>query len=100
MSLGAAGAVKVNDVAATDTGFVAVGSVGSAAAIWTSSDLEHWARASFPDGSDASAQLVAVAAQGQRLVALGAVPAPGEARQRPLTGVRLDRDRRGHVLDL
>jgi hypothetical protein len=87
VSLGAAGAVRVNDVAATDTGFVAVGSVGSSAAVWTSSDLEHWARASFPDGSDASAQLVAVAAQGQRLVALGAVPAPGEAANDPWTGL-------------
>ena len=87
VSLGAAGAVKVNDVAATDTGFVAVGSVGSAAAVWTSSDLQHWARAPFPDGSDASAQLVAVAAQGQRLVALGAVPAPGEAANDPWTGL-------------
>jgi hypothetical protein len=69
---------KVSSVTATDEGFVAVGSVDATAAAWMSPDGQHWQRATFPDGSDASADLVSVAAQGRRLVALGAVPAPGD----------------------
>jgi hypothetical protein len=69
---------KVTGVTATDAGFVAVGSVEATAAAWVSPDGQHWQRATFPDGSDASADLVSVAAQGRRLVALGAVPAPGD----------------------
>jgi hypothetical protein len=69
---------KVTGVAATDEGFVAVGSVETSAAAWMSPDGQHWQRATFPDGSDASADLVSVAAQGRRVVALGAVPAPGD----------------------
>ena len=69
---------NVSDVTATDEGFVAVGSVETTAAAWTSPDGQHWQRATFTDGSDASADLVSVAAQGRRLVALGAVPAPGD----------------------
>ncbi|HEY5276570.1 MAG TPA: hypothetical protein VIK38_08565 [Coriobacteriia bacterium] len=69
---------NVSDVSATDEGFVAVGSVETSAAAWMSPDGQHWQRATFPDGSDASADLVSVAAQGCRLVALGAVPAPGD----------------------
>jgi hypothetical protein len=69
---------KVSGVTATDEGFVAVGSVEATAAAWMSPDGQHWQRATFPDGSDASADLVSVAAQGRRLVALGAVPAPGD----------------------
>jgi hypothetical protein len=69
---------NVSDVSATDEGFVAVGSVETTAATWTSPDGQHWQRATFTDGSDASANLVSVAGQGRRLVALGAVPAPGD----------------------
>jgi hypothetical protein len=69
---------KVSGVTATDEGFVAVGSVEATAAAWMSPDGQHWQRATFPDGSDASADLVSVVAQGRRLVALGAVPAPGD----------------------
>lgn len=69
---------KVSGVAATDEGFVAVGSLGATAAAWTSPDGQQWQRASFTAGSDASADLLSVAAQGRRLVALGAVPAPGD----------------------
>jgi hypothetical protein len=69
---------KVSGVTAMDTGFVAVGSVETTAAVWTSPDGQTWTRASFTDGSDASANLVSVAAQGRRLIALGAVPAPGD----------------------
>lgn len=69
---------KVTGITATDEGFVAVGSVETSAAAWVSPDGQHWHRATFPDGSDASADLVSVAAQGRRLVALGAVPAPGD----------------------
>jgi hypothetical protein len=69
---------KVTGITATDEGFVAVGSVETSAAAWTSPDGRTWQRATFTDGSDASANLVSVAAQGRRLVALGAVPAPGD----------------------
>jgi hypothetical protein len=69
---------KVSGVTATDEGFVAVGSVETSAAAWVSPDGQTWQRATFSDGSDASADLVSVAAQGRRLVALGAVPAPGD----------------------
>jgi hypothetical protein len=69
---------NVSDVAATDEGFVAVGSVETTAAAWTSPDGQHWQRATVTDGSGASADFVSVAAQGRRLVALGAVPAPGD----------------------
>jgi hypothetical protein len=69
---------KVTGVTATGTGFVAVGSVETTAAAWVSPDGQTWQRATFTDGSDASANLVSVAAQGRRLVALGAVPAPGD----------------------
>jgi hypothetical protein len=69
---------RVSGVTATDAGFVAVGSVETTGAAWTSPDGQHWQRATFTDGSDASSNLVSVAAQGRRLVALGAVPAPGD----------------------
>ncbi len=69
---------KVTGVTATDEGFVAVGSVETSAAAWFSPDGQDWQRATFPDGSDASADLVSVAAQGRHLAALGAVPAPGD----------------------
>ncbi len=79
------GLAKVNGVTATDAGFAAVGSVEAAAAAWTSSDGQHWQRARFPDGSDATAYLTSVAAQGSRLVALGGVPAPGDE---PIVGTQ------------
>ena len=69
---------KVTGVTATDEGFVAVGSVEATAAAWVSPDGQTWQRATFTDGSDASANLVSVAAQGRRLIALGAVPASGD----------------------
>ena len=78
----------VSGVAATDTGFVAVGGVETAAMAWTSPNGRTWQRATFEDSSQLNARLVSVAAQGQRLVALGAVPAPGdEAAPQMWTGL-------------
>ncbi len=65
-------------VAATDQGFVAVGGAETAGMAWTSPDGRRWERATFDGSSQLNARLLSVAAQGQRLVALSAVPAPGD----------------------
>ncbi len=68
----------VRGVAATNDGFVAVGGIETAAVAWTSRDGRHWIRATFDGASQLDARLLSVAGQGQRLVALGAVPARGD----------------------
>jgi len=82
-SIDGTGVAKVSDVAASAAGFVAVGSVGTRAAAWTSSDGRSWQPAAFPGNADASAQLISVAVDGGRLVALGAVASPGDSGPSP-----------------
>ncbi len=62
----------VNAVAATTSGFVAVGWHGTGQAIWTSPDGKHWhlIGVNLPAGTH-SATLSAVAASGTRVVAAG-----------------------------
>lgn len=78
VSVDGTGAAKVSAVTVSDAGFVAVGSVGTRAAAWTSSDGHDWRPATFSDNSNASADLISVAADSQRVVALGSVPSPGD----------------------
>jgi hypothetical protein len=70
-------ASAVSAVAATEDGFVAVGSHGAGQAIWTSPDGKHWSPigVNVPPGAH-SATLNSVAASGSRVVAAGYADTP------------------------
>ncbi len=78
------GIATVSDVAAAGPGFVAVGTVDSAAATWASEDGLRWIRGSIADAPDGG--FTAVAARGDHIVAMGPVRLPGDGATDPPTG--------------
>jgi hypothetical protein len=76
-------------VAATSSGFAAVGSHGARAAAWVSADGGRWRLSDLPLPPDAtSAQLTQVAAQGRRVVAMGSQT--GAAGTAPFVATSVD----------
>ena len=66
------GATQMDAVTAAGSGYVAVGSVGHAPAVWTSADGRQWALTALPPPAGASAAVLEqVAARGRVIVATG-----------------------------